>query len=54
MIAWKLTTDFNEQRHLFYQKIETDYVIESYICTCGHTDFIIKHQKQNLKTKRLS
>ena len=49
MIAWKLTTDFNEQRHLFYQKIETDYVIESYICTCGHTDFIIKHQEQDIK-----
>jgi len=49
MIAWKLTTDFNEQRHLFFEKIETDYIIESFICSCGHTDFITKHPQQELK-----
>lgn len=48
MIAWKLTTDFNEQRHLFFEKVETDYVVETYMCSCGHKDFIIKHSEQKL------
>lgn len=49
MIAWKLTTDFDEQRHLFFEKIKTDYIVESYLCSCGHIDFIIKYPKQELK-----
>jgi len=49
MTAWKLTTDFNEQQHLFFEKIETDYVVEAYACSCGHTDFIIKSQKQEFQ-----
>lgn len=49
MIEWKLTTDFDKQRHLFFEKIETDYIVETYICSCGHTDFIIKHPEQKPK-----
>ena len=48
MIAWKLITDFDKQRHLFFKKIETDYILETYICSCGHRDFIIKYPEQKL------
>jgi len=49
MIAWKLTTKFDKERHLFFEKIETDYIVETYICSCGHTDFITKYPEQKLK-----
>jgi len=49
MIAWKLTTDFDKQRHLFFEKIKTDYIVETYICNCGHTDFITTHPEKSLK-----
>lgn len=48
MIAWKLTTEFDKQRHLFFEKIVTDYVVETYICSCGNIDFITKSAKQKL------
>ena len=48
MIAWRLTTEFDKQKHLFFDKIQTGYVVETYICTCGHTSFITKHPKQKL------
>jgi hypothetical protein len=47
MISWKLTTDFNEERHLFSNKINTDYIVETYICSCGHKHFITRHAYQN-------
>jgi len=49
MIPWKLTTDFNAQKHLFYKKIKTDYLIETYICDCGNVDFILKHSEQKIE-----
>jgi len=49
MVAWKLTTNFDKQRHLFFETIETDYIVETYICSCGYTDFIIKYPEQELK-----
>ena len=49
MIAWKLTTDFDKQRHLFFEKIKTDYIVETYICNCGHTNFITTHTEKSLK-----
>ena len=48
MIAWKLTTDFDKQKHLFFGKAETGYIVEAYICACGNTDFIIKDPQQEL------
>jgi len=48
IISWKLTTDFDKQRHLFFDKIETGYIVETYICSCGHTDFITKCPEQKL------
>lgn len=49
MIAWKLVTNFDEQRHLFFDTIHTNYLIETYICSCSHTEFIVKHSEQNIK-----
>jgi hypothetical protein len=46
MIAWRLTTDFDKQKHLFFEKIKTNYVIVAYICSCGYIDFVIKYSKQ--------
>ena len=48
MVAWKLTTDFDAERHLFFEKIKTDYVVETYVCSCGVTDFITKHPSQQM------
>ena len=47
-IPWKLSTNFNHQRHLFYNKVDTDYIIETYICTCGHESFIVCNANQEL------
>jgi len=48
MIAWRLSVDFNTQEHLFYKKIEADYIITAYICHCGHTEFVIHNHTQVL------
>ena len=48
MTSWKLTTCFDKQKHLFFESIKTDYIIETYICSCGNTDFIIKNPQQEL------
>ena len=48
MISWKLRTDFDKQKHLFSGKVETEYIIETYICACGHTKFIIKNSAQKI------
>jgi len=49
MMAWKLTTDFDKQRQLFFKKITTDYVIQTYICSCGHTEFIVMQSNEELE-----
>ena len=48
MIAWKLTVNFDAQRHLFFEKIETGYVTEAYVCQCGQVDFVVKNPTQNV------
>ncbi len=40
--SWKITSDFDQQNHLFSGIIETKYLLETYCCTCGHTEFVIK------------
>ena len=45
-ISWKLTVDFDKQRHLFYEKLFTDYVVDAFLCSCGHTELIIRDQEQ--------
>ena len=49
MIAWKLIVAFDEQKHLFYEKIQTAYLIEAYICSCSSVEFIIKNPEQTLE-----
>ncbi len=49
MIAWKLTTDFNKERHLFYSKIGANYSVDTYRCNCGRTECIIKHVGQDVQ-----
>ncbi len=48
MIAWQLSTGFDKQQHLFRDKIETGYIVEAYVCSCEHVDFLIKDPKQSL------
>lgn len=44
--SWVLTVDFDKEKHLFSDKIETDYKINAYSCSCGHTEIIIYNQSQ--------
>jgi len=47
-ISWKLTVDLDTQQQLFYQKLLTNYVVDTFICSCGHTEFAIKDKKQEI------
>jgi len=46
--SWKLITPLDQQRQLFYDKLSTNYAIDAFICSCGHTEFIIKDPKQTI------
>jgi len=46
--SWKLTVDFDSQQHLFHKKLSTDYVIDAFICSCGHTDFVVRDREQTV------
>lgn len=48
MISWKLSVDFNKQKHLFFQKLHMNYIIETYLCSCGCKEFIIKYPNQKI------
>lgn len=48
LVPWRYTTDFNKENHLFHKKINTNYLIEAFSCSCGHTNFIIKYQNQDM------
>lgn len=48
MVSWKLTNRFDTLNHLFSNKIDTDYIVETYICICGHHECIIKDPYQVL------
>ena len=48
MIPWKYTSDFDTQKHLFFEKIEMGDVVETYICSCGRSEFIVKKPQQKL------
>jgi len=47
-VSWRLRTDFNKECHLFVDKLLTDYVVETYVCSCGEYSFIVKHQDQQI------
>ncbi len=44
--SWVLTIDFDKEKHLFSDKIKTNYKINAYSCSCGHTEIIIYDQSQ--------
>lgn len=48
MLAWKLITNFDKQKHLLNTKIKTNYTIETYVCSCGHIEFIVNHSEHLL------
>jgi hypothetical protein len=48
MVAWKITTKFDNVQHLFHNKIKSNYLLDGYNCSCGHIDFVIKYEKQNV------
>lgn len=49
MIPWKLTTEFDKEHHLFSNAFKTDYVVNSFTCSCGNTDFIIGYLHDEIK-----
>ena len=49
ILAWKLTSDFNTQKHLFSDEIKTDYLIETFICSCSHIESVVKHPEQTIQ-----
>ncbi len=46
MASWKLTSDFNSQKHLFFKKVQTDYLIDTFICSCSYVECVVKHPGQ--------
>ncbi len=46
--SWKLTVSLDNQRQLFHKKLSTNYAIDAFICSCGHTEFIIKDPEQTI------
>jgi len=49
MIAWKLTTEFDEEQHLFSNVLKTDYVVNAFTCSCGNIDCIIGYLHDEIK-----
>jgi len=47
-LAWRLTTDFNKVKHLFTGELTLDYFVETYVCSCGYTKFILKYRNQEI------
>ena len=47
-IPWKLTSPLDKQQQLFYKKLSTNYAVDAFICSCGHTEFIIRDQEQTI------
>jgi len=46
MVAWKITTKFDNKQHLFHNKIKSNYLLNGYRCSCGCIDFVIKKENQ--------
>ena len=47
-VAWKFTTSFNDKKHLFTDKIKTDYLLDAFSCSCGHEDIVLITKIQSL------
>lgn len=46
MIAWKLITEFDKEKHLFSELITTNYFVIVYSCSCGYDEFIVSTSDQ--------
>jgi hypothetical protein len=47
-ISWKLAVEFDKQNQLFFKKIETNYKITTFVCSCGTTKFIVSPKYQDI------
>ena len=47
-ISWRLTVDLDKQQQLFYEKLSTNYAVDAFICSCGHTEFAIGDKEQSI------
>jgi hypothetical protein len=39
--SWRLTKELKEVRNLFVMDKKINYLIEAFICRCGHVEYII-------------
>ncbi len=46
-LGWKLTTNINDTRTLFTDEV-LPYSVDSYICLCSHTEFILRSNDQEI------
>lgn len=47
--SWRIVSDFNQLNHLFSaSNILADYIVETFICTCSHKEFIVRDSSQEL------
>jgi hypothetical protein len=47
-ISWKLVVELDKQNQLFFKKIETNYKITTFVCSCGTTKFIVSPKYQEI------
>ena len=47
-VSWRLTVDLDKQQQLFYGKLSTNYVVDAFVCSCGHTEFAIRGKDQSI------
>jgi len=48
MLPWKLVTEFDKEKHLFSDIVKTNYVVNTFICSCGHIEFIVADASQTI------
>ncbi len=43
--AWKFTVELDKQRQLFYGEYATDYLVDTFVCFCGNSEFVIRDRE---------
>lgn len=46
MTPWKLSVEFDKEKHLFSDLVTTNYFVMVYNCSCGHNEFIISSSNE--------
>lgn len=49
MIAWRYTTDLENERHLFTNNIDNNYEVNTFICSCGHEEMIVSIKQSEVE-----